>query len=105
MREWPESWKQSLRYLAAARFYLPVTLKRSPDFGADEQYLEYLHHREFGLALGELAALGLENAGFAEESLFWRELELAANHMGCSEQAAEYRRRGEQHSADGKERV
>jgi len=90
-----------LRYLAAARFYLPVTLKRSQDFGADEQYLQYLHHREYGLALEELAELGLENAGFAEEGLFWRELELAADHMGLSEQAAEYRRRAEQHSADG----
>ena len=27
MSKWTEEWKQSLRYLAAARFYLPVTLK------------------------------------------------------------------------------
>ncbi len=46
----PESLKQSLRYLAAARFYLPVTLKGGEKFAVDEQYLDYLHNREYGLA-------------------------------------------------------
>lgn len=89
----PESSKQSLRYLAAARFYLPVTLKGGEKFAVDEQYLDYLHNREYGLALEELAEFGIENAGFAEEPLFWRELELAAEHMGLSDKATEYRRR------------
>jgi hypothetical protein len=93
MRAWPESWKQSLRYLAAARFYLPVTLKGGEKFAVDEQYLDYLHNREYELALGELAEFGIENAGFAEEPLFWRELELAAENIGLIDKAAEFRRR------------
>ena len=93
MRAWPESWKQSLRHLAAARFYLPVTLKGGEKFAIDEQYLDYLHNREYELALGELVEFGIENAGFAEEALFWRELELAAECMGLTTKSAEFRRR------------
>jgi hypothetical protein len=89
----PETAKQTLRYLAAARFYLPVTLKGGEKFAVDEQYLDYLHNREYKLALGELFEFGIENAGFAEEALFWRELELAAEQMGLPDKAAEYRRR------------
>lgn len=89
----PESWKQSLRCLAAARFYLPVTLKGGEKFAVDEQYLDYLHNREYRLALEELVEFGIENAGFAEEPLFWRELALAAEHMGLPDKATEYRRR------------
>ncbi|HEY2628523.1 MAG TPA: hypothetical protein VGI57_05315 [Usitatibacter sp.] len=86
---WPESWKQSLRHLAAARFYLPVTLK-----GDDEDmYLDYLHNREYKLALEELEAFGIENRGFAQEALFWRELELAAASMGLADEAKEYAQR------------
>lgn len=93
MSKWPESWKQSLRHLAAARFYLPVVLKGGEKYAVDERYLDYLHNREYELALGELAEFGIENAGFAEEALFWRELELAAESMGLADKAAEYRRR------------
>jgi hypothetical protein len=95
MPQWPEQRKQSLRYLAAARFYLPVTLKGGEKFAVDEQYLDYMHNREYALALEELAEFGIENAGFAEEALFWRELELAAESMGLPGKAAEYRRRSE----------
>lgn len=98
MSEWREEWKQSLRYLAAARFYLPVTLKGGEKFAVDEEYLDYLHNREYELALGELEEFGIENAGFAEEALFWRELELAAQHMGLPEKAAEYRSRAERYT-------
>ena len=89
----PESAKQSLRYLAAARFYLPVTLKGGEKFAIDEQYLDYLHNREYKLALQELVEFGIENAGFAEEPLFWRELELAAESLGLPDKATEFRRR------------
>ena len=99
MREWPESWKQSLRYLAAARFYLPEELKGADKYGADEHYLRLLHHREYGLALDELAEIGAENQGFAEESLFWSELALAAENMGLLERAAEFRRNAQQAEA------
>jgi hypothetical protein len=87
---WPEERKQALRYLAAARFYLPMTLKGGDKFAVDEQYLDYLHNREYALALGELAEFGLENAGFAEEALFWRELELAATQLGMAAKAREF---------------
>jgi hypothetical protein len=93
MPAWPEERKQALRYLAAARFYLPVTLKGGEKYAVDEQYLDYLHNREYALALGELAEFGLENAGFAEEALFWRELELAAAQLGLADKAREYARR------------
>ena len=93
MREWPESRKQSLRHLAAARFYLPVTLKGGEKYAVDEMYLDYLHNREYRLAFDELFEFGLENAGFAEESLFWRELELAAETLGLADKAVECRRR------------
>ena len=95
MPVWPESWKQSLRYLAAARFYLPMVLKGSSKFNVEEQYLDYLHNREYKLALEELAEIGLENVGFAEEVLFWHELALAAENLGLSDKAAEYRQRGQ----------
>jgi hypothetical protein len=90
MREWPESWKKTLRHLAAARFFLPVELDTSKGLGGDEQYLQYLHHREFALALDDLAEIGVENTGYAEEPMFWAELALAAENMGLPDQAALY---------------
>lgn len=95
MRELTESAKQTLRYLAAARFYLPMDLKGASKFGVEEQYLDYLHNREYQLALGELEEIALENAGFAEERHFWREMDLAAESLGMAGKAAEYRQRAE----------
>jgi hypothetical protein len=95
MSEWPEAWKQSLRYLAAARFYLPMVLKGSGKFDVEEQYIDYLHNREYRLAMEELAEMALENPGFGEERLFWQELGLAAESLGLRDKAVEYRRRGE----------
>jgi hypothetical protein len=82
-----------LRHLAAARFYLPMELKGAKKYNVEEQYLDYLHNREYKLALEELVEMGIENAGFAEEPLFWRELVMAAENMGLSEKAIEFRRR------------
>ena len=93
MPAWPEERKQALRHLAAARFYLPMTLKGGEKYAVDEAYLDYLHNREYALALAELSELGLENAGFAEEALFWRELELAATQLGLVDKAREFARR------------
>ena len=93
MVQWREEWKQTLRHLAAARFYLPFTLKGGDKFAVEEMYFDYLHNREYKLALDELVEFGLENAGFAEEALFWKELELAATQMGLEQKAAEFRRR------------
>lgn len=95
MRELSEPAKQSLRYLAAARFYLPMVLKGSSKFDVEEQYLDYLHNREYRLALEELEEIALENAGFAEERHFWREMALAAESLGLAGKAAEYREKAE----------
>jgi hypothetical protein len=85
MHEWPESWKRSLRHLAAARFHLPERIE-------DEFYLEFMHHREFELALDELAELGIKYTGHAESTLFWHELALAAESMDLSQRAVEFHR-------------
>lgn len=39
-----------------------MTLKGGDKFAVEERYLDYLHNREYALALGELAEFGLENA-------------------------------------------
>ncbi len=93
MRPWPEKLKQSLRHLAAARYFLPVELNQG-DFPQTEQlYEEYLHHTEFGLALDQLEFLGEQHSGDAFQTLFWTELLLAAENMGLSENAARYRQK------------
>lgn len=84
----PEAWKHSLRLLAAARYYLPVNLTSPPDWEA--QYVEYLHHSEFELALEKLEDIGGEHSGYAEEPQFWAELLQAAEHMELHEHAALY---------------
>jgi hypothetical protein len=90
MRAWPEGWKISLRHLAAARFFLPVVLEQGEFPESEAQFNEYLHHREFGLALEILEFLGDSNRGYEEESLFWAELKLVAEHMGLMDHAARY---------------
>ena len=93
MRPWPEKHRQVLRHLAAARYYLPVELKRGQFPESETQYQLYLHHAEFALALEELEGLGGENTGYVEEELFWSELVLAAECMGLAEHSARYRQK------------
>jgi len=100
MAQWREESKQTLRHLAAARFYLPVTLKGGDKFAVEEMYLDYLHNREYALALDELVEFGIENEGFAEEALFWRELELAAEQMGLNDRATDFHRRASEASGN-----
>jgi len=88
MRDHSESLKHSLRLLAAARYYLPVRLDSPPEWEA--QYVEYLHHTEYQLAMESLEGIGDLHSGYAEEPLFWQELLLAAQHMGLEEHAALY---------------
>src|SRR5262245_2894076 len=85
MRAWPEGWKKTLRHLAAARYYLPVELDQANGPDVEAQYMEYLHHTEFGLALESIEDLGNANRGHAEEPLFWEELLLAAESMKDAE--------------------
>ena len=75
---------QTLRHLAASRFYLPETL---PSLDAEECWLsmqELLHHNELGLALDDAIELG-ELCGGPKE--FWDELHCAAVNMGLHHQA------------------
>ncbi len=85
MRPQSESLKQSLRFLAAARYYLPMHLQSPSQW--EEQYQEYLHHMEYELALEALEAIGEAQPSYAEESLFWQELLLASQQMGLHEHA------------------
>ena len=96
MRPWPEKLKQSLRHLAAARYFLPVVLNHGSFPQTEQLYQEYLHHTEFGLALDQLELLGEQHSDDAFQPLFWTELLLAAENMGLIEHATRYRRRLEQ---------
>ena len=99
MKPWPEEMKQVLRHLAAARYFLPVTLKQPDGFDTEAQYEEFLHHTEFGLAMEYLEDLGQLNTGYAEEGLFWSEMLAAAQLMGSTKDAERYRARVEAHNA------
>ena len=99
MRPWPEETKQVLRHLAAARYFLPVTLKQPDGLDMEAQYQEWLHHSEYELAMEYLEDLGQLNRGFAEEPLFWSEIALAAQIMGRADDAARFRERAEAHNA------
>ena len=88
MRPFPESFKKTLRFLAAARYYLPAHLDSPPEW--ETQYAVYLHHTEYQLAMESLEDIGNSHSGYAEEPLFWQELLLAAEHMELTEHAALY---------------
>jgi hypothetical protein len=88
MRPSVEPLKHTLRLLAAARYYLPEHLDSPPEWEA--QYIEYLHHTEYQLAMESLEGIGNSHSGYAEESLFWQELLLAAVHMDLGDHAALY---------------
>lgn len=96
MRPWPEKLKQSLRHLAAARYFLPVELNQGSFPQTELLYQEYLHHTEFGLALDQLEFLGEQHSDDAFQPLFWTELLLAAENMDLTEHATRYRKRLEQ---------
>ena len=88
MRRWPQDSKQSLRFLAAARYYLPMHLQSPSEW--EEQYKENLHYAEFQLALESLARMGDMHSGYTDELQFWKELYFAAQHMALHEHAAQY---------------
>jgi hypothetical protein len=99
MRPWSESTKQVLRHLAAARYFLPVTLKQTAGCDAEAQYETFLHHAEFELAMEYLEGLGELNRGFAEEPLFWTEMFAAAQLMGLTDDAVIFKTKLETHNA------
>lgn len=85
MRIPSDSKVQILRHLSAARFFLPVKLSQPDGYAAEPQYLEFLHHREYEMALECLEDLGSINNNHADEFLFWSELLSASKLMGLSE--------------------
>ena len=85
-----ESWARTLRHLAAARYYLPVTLPQGEASDAEREVDHFLHHNEFGLALESAEALGTAVSAPKE---FWLELKLAAENMGLVADAERYSKR------------
>ena len=92
MKAWSEEWRQALRHLAAARFYLPESLAGESE-RAEAELTSYLHHTEFGLALEVLEFMGNANLGHAEEALFWSEMSLAARDIGLYTVSSKYEAR------------
>lgn len=88
MRRWPQDARQALRFLAAARYYLPAQLHCPADW--EEQCRDCLHHAELEPALEWLERIGLAHAGHIDELRFWKELYFAAQHMGLHERASRY---------------
>jgi hypothetical protein len=94
MRRWPQDARQTLRFLAAARFFLPAHLHTPPEW--EENYRDCLHHADFGPALDWLERLGDAHAGHIDELRFWKELYFAAQHMTLTERALRYEARVQQ---------
>ena len=82
-----ESWAETIRHLAACRFYVPEQLAAEASLAAELELARYLHHNELGLALEAAEALG---DSLKASAGFWRELELAATSMALPEAAARY---------------
>ena len=89
MKVWREEWRQALRHLAAARFFLPESLA-GESLLAEAELNSYLHHTEFGLALEVLEFMGKANTGYAEEALFWSEMAPAAQDIGLYSASSQY---------------
>lgn len=88
MADLKESWAVTMRHLAASRFYLPKELAFEEAIEAEKEYLDYLHHNEFKLAMEAADQMGIMNNAPNE---FWRELELAAKNMGLESEAKRFR--------------
>ncbi len=85
MRRWPNEARQSMRFLAAARYYLPQRLESPVEW--EEEYEECLRHGQFRHALEMLERIGAQHAGCADEATFWKELYFAAKQLDLPEHA------------------
>lgn len=85
MRRWPNEARQSLRFLAAARIYLPLHLQTPIEW--EEEYVDCLRHGQFIPALELLERIGAQHAGCLDEASFWKELYFAAKHMNLPDHA------------------
>jgi hypothetical protein len=92
MRRWSQEAKQALRFLAAARYYLPQRLDIPPDLPADWEleYGEYLRYGDFAPAVTLLERIGNAHAGYPDELQFWKELYFAAHLLELEADAARY---------------
>lgn len=88
MRNWPQETKQSLRLLAAARYFLPESLDCPADL--EQRYHLHLRRGECQQALEILEEIGATHTGHDDEAHFWKELFYAAQHMTLPEHAARY---------------
>ena len=88
--ELERSWATTAKYLNAARDQLPEVPAPGVDGATLSGFEECLRHNEMELALDELEDLGLKNAPPDE---FWRQLVRAAENMGLSERAADFKRK------------
>jgi hypothetical protein len=83
--------KQALRFLAAARYYLPQQLDSSPDW--EFEYAEALRYGQFAPAQALLERIGNAHSGYSVELQFWKELYFVAHLLGLDGDAARYEAR------------
>lgn len=88
MRRWFREEKQALRFLAAARYFLPSHLQSPAQW--EEEYRDCLQYKDFEQALAWLERIGAEHAGHVDEPHFWKEMYFAAQEMKLTEHAARY---------------
>lgn len=86
MRSWSQESKQALRFLAAARCFLPQYLECPAEL--EQQFQSHVRHEELHQALAVLEQIGDMHSGYDQEANFWKELFYAAQHMGLPEHAA-----------------
>ncbi|MBS0309425.1 MAG: hypothetical protein JSS58_10705 [Proteobacteria bacterium] len=91
MRTWLQETKQTLRFLAAARCFLPQYLETTAEL---ENVLQlHLRRAEMLQALDVLEQIGDQHSGYEEEANFWKELFYAAQHMALPDHATRYEER------------
>lgn len=86
MRSWPQSAKQALRLLAAARYFLPEELECQAELECG--FRAHLHHAKFQEAWELLEQIGDLHANYENEMHFWKELYYAAQELSLPEHAA-----------------
>lgn len=86
------SWAKTTKHLTAARALLPDNPPPGADGATLAGFEECLRQKEMELAMDELEDLGLTSHPVSE---FWRHLAYAAENMGLTERATEFRRRME----------
>ena len=88
--ELERSWAATAKHLNVARSQLPKVPAPGAEGATVSGFEECLRQNEMELALDELEDLGLTNAPPPE---FWRQLMQAAENMGLSDRADDFRRR------------